>query len=195
MADTEDNEQDDNVITVHGKPSNYRTKWITYYIFLISALPFIICMPQYSHQFWVKNQPQSWMNTFYSSLASNPDFFEGTGSATGEQFKFYSNNAWTITLHTAAGSGWLIFGFIQFNTFIRSNYIKIHRISGYAYFTCLIVSLIGSGSMLFLELAQASERGDLSLIYSNNGAYHIYLCFYWVGGVATGKAVCTLCSS
>ena len=165
--------------------SNYYLKWSTYYVMLIVSLPFVFLIPQYSHQFRV-GVKESWMDGFYSVFASNPDYFSGQGSITNEQFEFYSKYNWPIALHTIGGPAWLFFGFIQFNNYIRDNYIKIHRISGYAYFISLTISLIGSGSMLTLHLTEATTNADLSLVWTENAAYHIYLVFYWAAGVITG---------
>ena len=173
---------------IYGKQPNYYLEWTTYYSFLAISLPFIFLIPQYSHQFRV-GVKDSWTDQFYSLFASNPDYFSGEGSAIGDQFNFYSTYNWTITLHTIAGPAWLFFGFIQFNNYIRNNYIKIHRISGYCYFVSLTISLIGSSSMLVLQISKSEKLGDLSLIWTENGAYHIYLVFYWAAGVITGKVV------
>ena len=162
------------------KPSNYYLKWSTYWIFLISSLPFMIVVPQYSHQFRAGIK-KSWMDSFYSSFTSNSDYFTDAGSITDHQFELYQKYNWAIAFHTIAGSGWFIFGFIQFNTFIRDNYIYFHRISGYCYLFCLSCSLIGSGSLLSYHMKEG-----MSSIWTENGAYHMYLIFYWFAGLATG---------
>lgn len=167
-----------------GKTLHYHLKWTWYWLFLICSIPFIITIPEYSRQFRI-NKHESWLGNFYGVFSSYPEFFDGPGSINYDQFKFYTDYNWAITIHTIPGSIWIICGFIQFNNHIRNNYVKIHRISGYVYFICLILSLIGSGAMLVLHIIKGNGNGDL-LIYTNNGATHLFLTFFWAAGVITG---------
>ena len=66
-------------------------------------------------------------------------------------------------IHTYSGLVYLMCGFIQFNGYIRKNYQKIHRISGYMYFSMVFVMVVGI-IVLLVGGALAKESAVISTL-------------------------------
>lgn len=192
IVDSDDDESlDVTSILNASKPNNKYLQWTTYFILLLISLPIIILTPQYPFQLLNHNN-NAWIDKFYSIFTPNGDYFTSTESISTEQSNFYSQIEWQISLHTIASPLWLFFGFIYFNSYIRDRYKIIHKISNYAYFIALFASLTGSGAMILSMTTKAKQSDDdtvKTLVYTKNGASHIYLLWLQISGMITGRFI------
>eukprot|EP01084_Bolivina_argentea_P054172 99365_1 len=174
-----DEEATENYYTKQETKSYMYLKWSFYCFIVIMSTPYALTSAQYSEPH--RSNSQHWMSQFFNFFANDNKYFDHPEAIFQQQFNFYQQHLWSISLHTMAGTGWFLFGFIQLNSYIRNNYILIHRISGYCYFICLTISLIGSGSLIIYQILEGEQS-----IWTQNGAYNLFATIYWLAGVITG---------
>ena len=114
------------------------------------------------------------MSYFYIPLSS--ENYQKHYSAEDVQREYYFKHNVILSFHTIGGGLWLISGIIQFIPQFRSKYPIIHRINGWIYVLCVIISLIGSFNLL--------REAGYNLTYDTYSGplFKVILGMYWFGG-------------